>query len=463
MSDPAVTSSVLPTEPGIVPSTLHFPVIGIGASAGGLSALQRLFENMPSAHEMAFVVILHLSPRHPSSAAAILQRATRMQVVQVTSRVQIEPGHVYVIAPNLHLSMMDGLLLVEELQRPRGQHVAIDLFFRTLAQVHRERSIAIVLSGTGSDGAVGLSRVKEQGGLTIVQSPADAEHDRMPSAALRTGAVDFVMPVVEMPQKLIDLWDNAKRIQLPAPGDTETPLELPPDEDAGAEDALHDIIASLLSRTGHDFRHYKRATVLRRIERRMQVRQTANLREYRDLLENDVAENKALLDDMLIGVTNFFRDRESFEALERDIIPELYKDRAANDEVRVWVAACASGEEAYSMAMLLADQSALSEQPPPFQVFASDIDDHAIDSARAGNYPASIVTDVAPSRLRHYFKREDSRYRIRKTLRDRILFASHNLLRDPPFSRLDLISCRNLLIYLTPTSRHACCRLSISR
>ena len=450
MSDPAVTSSVVPTEPGIVPSTLQFPVIGIGASAGGLPALQRLFENMPSAHEMAFVVILHLSPRHPSSAAAILQRATRMPVVQVTSRVQIEPGHVYVIAPNLHLSMVDGLLLVEELQRPRGQHVAIDLFFRTLAQVHRERSIAIVLSGTGSDGAVGLSRVKEQGGLTIVQSPGDAEHDGMPLAAIRTGAVDFVMPVVEMPQKLIDLWDNAKRIRLPAPGDAETLVPQPdgPDEDPGAEDALHDIIASLLSRTGHDFRHYKRATVLRRIERRMQVRQTAKLRDYRDLLENDVAENKALLDDMLIGVTNFFRDRESFEALERDIIPELYKDRAAGDEVRVWVAACASGEEAYSMAMLLADQSALSEQPPQFQVFASDIDDHAIDAARAGNYPASIVTDVAPSRLRQYFKREDSRYRIRKTLRDRILFASHNLLRDPPFSRLDLISCRNLLIYL---------------
>ena len=450
MSAPLIASA-LPTEPDIVPSMLDFPVVGIGASAGGLPALQRLFENMPAAHEMAFVVILHLSPKHPSSAAAILQRTTPMPVIQVSSRVRIEPGHVYVIAPNLHLTMMDGLLIVEELQRPRGQHVAIDLFFRTLAQVHRERAIAIVLSGTGSDGAVGLSRVKEQGGITLVQSPDDAEHEGMPTAALGTGAVDFVLPVSDMAQKLIDLWDNARRIQLPMPGDAEPPplhAPVPADQEAGAEDALQEIIASLLARTGHDFRHYKRATVLRRIERRMQVRQMHTLPTYRDLLLGDVGENQALLDDMLIGVTNFFRDRESFDSLERDIMPELFKDRVAGNEVRVWVAACASGEEAYSLAMLMADQAGLMENPPSFQVFASDIDDHAIDTARAGTYPSSIITDVAPARLRQYFKREDSRYRIRKALRDRILFASHNLLRDPPFSRLDMISCRNLLIYL---------------
>jgi len=450
MSDTATTSTALPTESGIVTSNLLFPVVGIGASAGGLPALQRLFENMPTAHEMAFVVILHLSPRHPSSAAAILQRATSMPVVQVTSRVKVEPGHVYVIAPNVHLTMVDGLLIVEELKRPRGQHVAIDLFFRTLAQVHRERSIAVVLSGTGSDGAVGLSRIKEQGGVTLVQAPDDAEHDGMPLAAIRTGAADFILPVIDIPQKLVDLWDNARKIELPLPDDPELPV-LPASqavEHDGLEQTLHDIIASLLTNTGHDFRHYKRATVLRRIERRMQVRQTHTLRDYCSLLAQDPAENKALLADMLIGVTNFFRDREAFEALERNVIPELFKDRFPGDEVRAWVAACASGEEAYSLAMLLAEQAALIEQPPLFQVFASDIDDSAIDVARAGNYPGSIVTDVPPSRLRQFFKREDERYRIRKTLRDRILFASHNLLRDPPFSRLDLISCRNLLIYL---------------
>jgi two-component system CheB/CheR fusion protein len=449
MSDTATTSSALPTEPGVVPSTLHFPVVGIGASAGGLPALQRMFENMPAVHEMAFVIILHLSPKHPSSAAAILQRSTRMPVVQVTSKVEIERGHVYVIAPNLHMSMMDGLLLVSELERPRGQHVAIDLFFRTLAIVHRERAIAIVLSGTGSDGAVGLSRIKEQGGVTLVQAPADAEHDGMPTAAIRTGAVDFVLPVVEMPQKLIDLWNNAKNIELPLPGDGEAPIEpMGSVAQPGGDEALPDIIALLLTHTGNDFRHYKRATVLRRIERRMQVRQVHSLPEYRNLLQSDAAEHRALLDDMLIGVTNFFRDREAFESLERDVIPELFKDKGPTDEVRAWVAACASGEEAYSMAMLMADQAALMDQPPVFQVFASDIDDRAIDTARAGVYPASIITDVAPARLRQYFNKDDDRYRIRKTLRDRILFASHNLLRDPPFSRLDLISCRNLLIYL---------------
>lgn len=451
MSDTAFMTNVMPTEPDVVPSTLPFPVIGIGASAGGLPALQRLFEGMPASHELAFVVVLHLSPKHPSSADAILQRTTRMPVVQVTSRVKIEPGHVYVIAPNLHLTMSDGMLIVEELQRPRGQHVAIDLFFRTLAQVHRERAIAVVLSGTGTDGAVGISRIKEQGGVTIVQSLADAEHEGMPGAAIRTGAVDFILPVTDIPQKLIDLWDNAKRIQLPIPGSPEAVTEhapLLPEQEAESEAALHEVIGSLLMRTGHDFRHYKRATVLRRIERRMQVKQSPTLPAYRDLLLHDATENKALLDDMLIGVTNFFRDREAFESLERDIIPELFKDRGAADEVRAWVAACSTGEEAYSLAMLMAEQAALMEKPPVFQVFASDIDEEAIHTARSGNYPGSIITDVAPTRLRHYFKREDERYQIRKTLRDRILFASHNLLRDPPFSRLDLISCRNLLIYL---------------
>jgi two-component system CheB/CheR fusion protein len=450
MSESIVESSGLPAESGVVPSTLSFPVVGIGASAGGLPALLRLFENLPAAHEMAFVVILHLSPKYPSSAAAILQRATRMPVTQVTSKAQIEPGHVYVIAPNQHLSMVDGLLMVDELERPRGQHVAIDLFFRTLGLVHRERAIAIVLSGTGSDGAVGLTKVKEQGGVTLVQAPSDAEHDGMPNAAIGTGAVDFVLPVVDIPQKLMELWDNARAIQLPALGDGEMMLAREPTEAdaASAETALQDIITMLLNATGHDFRHYKRATMLRRIERRLQVRQVRSLPEYRDLLASDATEHKALLDDMLIGVTNFFRDREAFESLERDVIPELFKGKGPADEVRAWVAACATGEEAYSLAMLLADQAALTEHPPSYQVFASDIDDHAIDSARTGTYPAAIITDVTPARLRQYFTREDDRYRIRKSVRDRILFASHNLLRDPPFSRLDLISCRNLLIYL---------------
>jgi two-component system CheB/CheR fusion protein len=444
------TTSTPQTEQNIVISTLEFPVIGIGASAGGMQALLKLFEHMPLLHDMAFVVVMHLSPKHPSAAAEILQRVTSMPVIQVTSAVKIERRHIYVIAPNLQISMVDGSLQVKELERPRGKHVAIDLFFRTLAEVHRERSIAIVLSGSGSDGSVGLARIKEQGGVTLVQSPSDAEYDGMPNAAILTNVVDFILPVVEMPEKLIELWKNAKIIELPAPGDGEPAVaHLPSSIDAAnAEDALHEIIAQLVKNTGHDFRHYKRATVLRRIERRLQVRAIPTLPAYCILLENDPSEVKALLDDMLIGVTNFFRDREAFESLERDVIPELFKDKESTDQVRVWVTACSTGEEAYSLAMLMADQAALTDTPPLFQVFASDIDDRAVAVARSGVYPSSIVTDVAPARLRQYFNKDDESYRIRKAVRDHILFASHNLLRDPPFSRLDLVTCRNLLIYL---------------
>jgi two-component system, chemotaxis family, CheB/CheR fusion protein len=448
---PSGTETALsPRETSIPPGTIDFPIVGIGASAGGLPALLRLLQNMPVINDMAFVVILHLSPNHASTADQVLQRATRMPVLQVTSTVKIEKGHVYVIAPNQALSMVDGHLSVTDLERPRGQHIAIDIFFRTLGEVHKERAVAIVLSGSGADGAVGIRRVKECGGVTLVQSPGDAEHDGMPLAAIRTGAVDFILPVVEMPQKLIDLWRNAKIIELPPAedGDVPTPRPVPPQDLASAEDALQLILVQLHHHTGHDFRHYKRATVLRRIERRLQVRGVHSLPEYLQLLESDEKEHTALLDDMLIGVTNFFRDREAFEALEREVVPELFKDKKASDEVRAWVAPCATGEEAYSLAMLMADQAALMEQPPAFQVFASDIDDHAIDVARAGIYPASIITDVAPARLRQFFNKDGDRYRIRKTLRDRILFAAHNLLRDPPFSRLDMISCRNLLIYL---------------
>lgn len=337
MHDPANSPSTPPTESGVLPSTITFPVVGIGASAGGLPALLRFFENMPQHTGMAFVVILHLSPKHKSSADHVLQRVTRMPVTQVVDALHIEPDHVYVIPPNQHLKMVDSYLGLTDLDRPRGSHVAIDIFFRTLAEVHRERAVAIVLSGTGSDGAVGLTRIKEQGGLTIAQSPADAEHEGMPDAAIRTGVVDFVLPVVEMPQKLIELWQNARSIELPPTGDGEEQIAHSPLADTAelAEEALQRVISLLLNRTGHDFKQYKRATVLRRIERRMQVRGVHTLPDYRNLVEADPRECSALLDDMLIGVTNFFRDREAFDALEREIVPELFKDKSPTDEVRV--------------------------------------------------------------------------------------------------------------------------------
>ncbi|HJU27427.1 MAG TPA: CheR family methyltransferase, partial [Rhodanobacteraceae bacterium] len=396
-----------------------------------------------------YVIILHLSPKHESVADKVLQGSTRMPVIQVSEPTPLEPDHVYVISPNHDLTMSDGHLHVAKAQRPRGHHIAIDLFFRTLADTHQDKAVGIILSGSDSDGSVGIARIKEQGGVTFVQAPQDAEYDDMPRNAIATGQVDFVLPVTEIPNKLIEWWNNARAIQLPQPPEADAPiLDTPPDSRAVAERAFRDILELLAARSGHDFRHYKRATVLRRIERRMQVSMVRDLPAYREFLKTHPEETAALLDDMLIGVTNFFRDRESFEALEREVIPELFRGARDAEQVRVWVPACATGEEAYSIAMLLADEADGRSAPPQYQVFASDIDQSAIQFGRAGVYPESIITDVPPARLRQFFSKEQRRYRVNKNIRDRVLFALHNVLRDPPFSRIDLISCRNLLIYL---------------
>jgi two-component system, chemotaxis family, CheB/CheR fusion protein len=447
----AVPALVPAHEPAIIANKLDFSVVGIGASAGGLQALLRFFENMPANNDMAFVIILHLSPQHESNADDVLQRVTRMPVVQVKGTLPIEKNHVYVISPKTQLTMNDGYLHVADVDhRPPSLPLAINLFFRTLADAHKEHAFGIVLSGTGQDGAVGLARLKEQGGVTMAQDPNDAEHDGMPLAAIATGTVDFILPAVAMPQKLIDISNNARILQLPPANDPEAPLaaKVSATADEESERALHDVVHMLHVHTGHDFQHYKRATVLRRIERRMQVRGVSTLPAYRALLENDEQENTALLSDMLIGVTNFFRDREAFDALTRNILPQLFRNKQSDEQVRAWVAACSTGEEAYSIAMLLAEQSALLLKPPEVQIFATDIDAQAIAVARAGLYPASVVTDVPAPRLLQFFTKEEDRYRVRKAIRDAILFASHNLLHDPPFSKLDLISCRNLLIYL---------------
>ncbi len=441
----------MPTAEELQPTQSHkFPVIGLGASAGGLKALLEFFEQMPSDNGMVFVVIMHLSPKHESNAAAVLQNATRMPVTQVTETVQVQPNHVYVIPPTKDLSMHDEMLLLSDTERPRGRHVAIDLFFRTLADTHKARAVCVVLSGTGSDGTVGLTRIKEEGGVTFAQSPDEAEYDSMPRSAIATGMVDFVMPVTEMPQRILQIWQNAKQIELPPMENPPEPSHVTPTSDATreSEQALHDILGTLRARTGHDFTHYKRATVLRRIERRLQVNQLPGLPPYRDFLREHADEVPALLKDMLINVTNFFRDRESFEALEREVIPLLLKEKKAGEQIRVWVPGCASGEEAYSIAMLLSEYAAALPQPPEIQVFATDIDERSIATGREGAYPESILADVPPPRLREFFTKEPGRYRIKKSLREKVLFAVHNLIKDPPFSKLDLISCRNLLIYL---------------
>ncbi|MET0775217.1 MAG: CheR family methyltransferase [Pseudomonas mandelii] len=436
------------------PSTLDFPVVGIGASAGGLQAIKLFFENMPHDNGMAFVIILHLSPDHQSIADKIIQESTRMPVLQVTETVPIEKNHVYVISPAQRLTMNDGMLEVSSHDPHEARHASIDLFFRDLAEVHRERAFCLVLSGSGSDGAVGLSRIKEHGGITMAQAPEDAEFDGMPRAAIETGNVDLVLPVVEMPQKLLELWQNSQEISLPTADDPDlqTFASVSERDAALAEQLLHDILIQLRTGTGHDFKHYKRATVLRRIERRMQVTAQPDLGAYYRFLQNNPEETKALLGDMLIGVTNFFRDREAFEALERDVLPQLVSAAVSaqpeKEEIRVWSAGCSTGEEAYSLAMLLNDQLQLDASKASLQLFATDIDERAISIGRAGLYPQAIVTDVPPTRLRHYFVKEDDHYRIRKEIREKVLFAKHSLLSDPPFSQIDLIVCRNLLIYL---------------
>jgi two-component system CheB/CheR fusion protein len=434
-------------------SSLDFPVVGIGASAGGIQALLRFFENAPADMGMAFVVVLHLSSKHVSSADKVIQNVTRMRVSQVSRPTPIEANHIYVIAPGKSLTMTDGYLNARDAEPASGRPVSIDRLFRSLAEAHGQHAMCIVMSGTGSDGAVGIARIKERGGVTLAQEPNDAEYPEMPQNAIQTDQVDLVLPAVEMPQRLLDIWNNAKRIALPEIEPTVS-LNDRADRRGEAEVALQDILSTLRSRTGHDFRFYKRATMLRRIERRLQVNGVPDLIAYRDLLRENPRETGALLKDMLIGVTSFFRDREAFESVERDVLPALFHGKSDGDQIRAWVAGCSSGEEAYSLAMLLTEQRDLLHSAANIQVFATDIDESAVARARVGVYPEAILTDVRPSTLRQFFVKTGAHYEVVKSVREKILFAMHNVLRDPPFSRLDFVSCRNLLIYLDRGVQH---------
>jgi len=367
-----------------LPSQLPFPVVGLGASAGGIEALKEFFEALPASTGAAYVIVLHLSPDHASNLSAMLQPVTAMPVTQVTSTTHIEANNVYVIAPSLSLTMEDDTLHVSPGSGREIPRSAIDLFFRSLAEAHRERAVCIVLSGAGADGSVGMTRIKELGGLTFAQTPSEAEYTSMPRAAIDTGVVDFTLGASEIPQRLLELWANARDIRLPH--DLVNPEIIDADAETN-ERALREIMIMLRTRTAHDFRHYKRATVLRRIERRLQVHGLAELQQYRDYLHLHPEETATLLQDMLISVTNFFRDKEAYEALRSTVLPLIFRDRDNNEAVRTWTAGCATGEEAYSMAILLNEASALTPDQTPFQIFATDIDERAISSARDGIYP----------------------------------------------------------------------------
>jgi two-component system CheB/CheR fusion protein len=410
--------------------------VGVGASAGGLDALTKLLDGLPAASGFVFVVVQHLDPRHPSLLAELLGRRTPMPVVQAEDGALAEPGHVYVIAPNARLTIEKGVLRVTD--PPPGVPHAIDAFFRSLAEDQGEDAVAILLSGSGGDGTEGMRAVKERGGLTLAQSPETAQHDSMPLRAIEAGLVDRVLPVEQMPAMLLE---HARGRAASRPAEA-TP------RDAELAERLGEICALLRERTGHDFREYKEATLLRRVRRRVQAERCASVADYVRVLAQDADEAARLLDDLLIGVTHFFRDPAAFEALEREVLPGIVARAGADVPIRIWVAGCASGEEAYSLAILVREQLERSGARRPVQIFATDISGEAIAEARAGCYGAELAEHVSPERLERFFAREGARYRVAKELREMCIFSQQSLIRDPPFSLLDLIACRNVLIYL---------------
>ena len=419
-----------------------FPVVGIGASAGGLAAFEAFFAGMPAKTEpgMAFVLVQHLAPDHESILTDLIRRCTRMQVFEVEDGMVVQPNCTYIIPPNHDMAFLNGALQLLPPSEPRGQRLPIDFFFRSLAQDQHERAVGIVLSGNGRDGALGVRAIKGEGGMVMAQSPESTEFDGMPCSAIATGLVDFELPPAEMAAQLIAYAAHAF-------GKPERPAT----SLAGKTvNELRKIFILLRAQTGHDFSQYKPSTVHRRIDRRMAVHQIELVDEYVRFLQSTPAEAEALFRDLLIGVTRFFRDGEAFEYLEREVIPKLLKEKPAGEPIRIWTAGCSTGEEAYSIAILLVERMKALKRHYPVQIFATDIDSRAIAAARAGLYPASIAVDVSAERLARFFTPEadGSAYRIHKNIRDLLVFSEQDVIKDPPFSRVDLISCRNLLIYM---------------
>ncbi|MEO8409059.1 MAG: chemotaxis protein CheB [Propionivibrio sp.] len=438
----------LPSPTAVVAATVaslpdsSFPIVGIGASAGGLAAFEAFFSGMPADTEpgMAFVLVQHLAPDHKSILSDLIRRYTRMRVYEIEDGMVVQPNCTYIIPPNTDIAFLNGALQLLEPSAPRGHRLPIDFFFRSLAQDQRERAIGIVLSGTGSDGTLGVRAIKGEGGMAMAQNPASTEFDGMPRSAIATGLVDYELPPAEMPAQLIAYAKLAygKEWRPAAAHTNET------------ESTIQRIFVVLRAQTGHDFSQYKPSTINRRIERRMAVHQIEAIDHYVKYLQQTPAEVEALFCDLLIGVTNFFRDPEAFQALEEKVLPKLFADKATGGTVRVWSAGCSTGEEAYSLAILLQEQMEVLKQSYTIQVFATDIDSRAIATARIGLYPASIAADISAERLARFFtvEADGSAYRIHKGIRDLLVFSEQDVIKDPPFSKLDLISCRNLLIYL---------------
>jgi len=389
--------------------TAGFPIVAIGASAGGIQALSQFFAQVDEHSGMAYVVILHLSPNHDSKLAELLSQVTPLPVNQLTKKERIRPDRVYVIPPNKHLRMEGEFITASPNLREEDRRAPVDIFFRTLAETHGER----------------------------------AEYNEMPRNAIATDLVDEVLPVAEIPQRLLSFTQNLGKVSIHAEAETKPELQ---------QKALREIFAQLRKRTGHDFTNYKQPTLLRRIDRRISILELPDLAAYATFLQKNADEVSSLLKELLISVTNFFRDKAAFQALEQ-ILSGIVEAKTSDDHLRIWVAGCATGEEAYSIAMLCAEHLAKVLDAPKVQIFATDIDEHAIAIAREGFYTINDTADVSPERLRRFFNKEDSGYQIRREIREMILFANYNFLKDPPFSHLDMVTCRNVLIYFNQAAQ----------
>ena len=427
-----------------VPSTTEdkerssFPIVGMGASAGGLEAFELFFANMPSDSGMAFVLAPHLDPTHKSMMVDLLKRCTEMEVLEVGDGMEVQVNHLYVIPPNKDMVIMNGTLQLMELTEPCGLRLPIDFFLRSLAADQGEKAICIILSGTGTSGTLGLKAIKGEGGMVMVQTPESAKYDGMPRSAINTGLADYVLPAEEMPQQLINYVRHSYIRD-----------EKEQDSTDKKTDSLQNIFTLLRSQTGHDFSLYKPNTIKRRIERRMVLRQIKSLPDYVHYLQQNAHEVGMLFKELLIGVTNFFRDPKAFEVLKKEALPHLLENKPPDSPVRIWVPGCSTGEEAYSIAIILREYMDEAGRDFRVQIFATDIDDSAIEIARAGVYPESIAADVSKERLMRSFTKEGNTYKIRTEIREMIVFALQDIIKDPPFSKLDLISCRNLLIYFS--------------
>ena len=432
-----------PARPTPVPPSGDgsFPIVGIGASAGGLEALEEFFRHVPAGSGLAFVVVQHLDPTHKGLLPELLQRATGMPVHQIKDRTRVQPDCVYVIPPNTDLSILRGVLHLLTPAAPRGLRLPIDTFFRALAADWHERSVAVVLSGMGTDGTLGVRAIKEQGGLVLVQDPASAKFASMPQSVLAAGLADVAAPAAALPQKLLACLQHT-------PHGPSTELPLGDKTESGLEKAL----ILLRAHTGHDFSQYKKTTVYRRIERRMSLHQLDTIAAYVRYLQANPQEIDLLFKELLIGVTSFFRDPAAWEQLQTRGLPGLLAARPPGQPLRAWVPGCATGEEAYSLAIAVTE--VLAERTPqarwPLQIFGTDLDRDAIDRARQGVFPDNIAADVSSERLQRFFRKEQSGYRVAPAIRGLVTFALQNVLGHPPFTKLDLLSCRNLLIYLDP-------------